>query len=247
MAGFESLIARVDVLARGDAVMRAKLETVTALLVRSIPQCDTASVGLVLQGEAMTAATYDHVSLEVDLLQYRFEEGPCLDAAGLGTSPSQVVRIDLMEEHDYQRVAPGAIDAGVTSVLSLPCTSSAGRVLGSLNLYSKGSGSFGRTAEHTAALYVSFVSDLIEHAPVFDAAMDLVAGVTSTVESSAVVNQAVGIIMQLRTCTAEAALALLAASAAARRQDLKAAAEAIVRGGSIIDDEQPGDSGRTSG
>lgn len=77
---------------------------------------------------------------------------------------------------------------------------------------------------------------MIERSAVFDAALDLVACVTSTAESSAIVNQAVGIIMQNRACTAEAAIARLAALAASDGQDLRKTAEGIVNGMAHIDE-----------
>lgn len=233
--GSELLIAQVDALARGDAVVRAKLETIVGLLVRLIPACDTASVGIVVRGGATTAATFDHVALEVDLLQYQFEEGPCLDAAGLAGGGSHVVRIDLMEDACYQRFAPGALDAGVTSSLSLPCRSDIGAILGSINMYSRGSGAFGAASEQTAAPFVAAVADIIAGSLVYDAALDLVADVTMTAEASATINQAVGMIMQNRGCSAEAAIALLTTIGMARGEDLKSAADAIVDGRPLLD------------
>ncbi|HUP85738.1 MAG TPA: GAF and ANTAR domain-containing protein [Acidimicrobiales bacterium] len=234
MSDFEDLVRRVDALARGDAVVRAKLQAAADLLVRAIPVCDTASVGLVLNGTAMTAASVDHVALEVDLLQYRFEEGPCLDA--VDHAGGQVVRVDLIDDHRYNRFAPGALDAGVTSVLSLPCSSSTGRVIGSLNLYSRGSGSFDRDSETRARPFVEYVAKTIEESPTFDLAVALVDGVTDQVEGEAVVNQAVGLIMERRRCSAESALAALGASAVARGQDLRTAAESILDGRALRDE-----------
>jgi hypothetical protein len=234
MSDFDRLVRRVDALARGDAVVRAKLEATIALLVRAIPACDTASVGIVLEGSATTAATFDHVALEVDLLQYHFEEGPCLDS--IEDEGGHVVRVDLIEDRQYRRFAPGALDAGVTAVLSLPCVSRAGQVIGSLNLYSRGSGPFAPDSETTAAPFIAYAGEIIEDSPAFQLAVELVDEVTDRVQASAVINQAVGLIMQHRQCTAEAALAALGTSAVARGQDLRTAAEAVIGGRALIDE-----------
>lgn len=63
--------------------------------------------------------------------QYRCKEGPCLDAV---VGDGQVVRVDLLHDGSpYRRMAPGALDAGVNSVLSVPIYDGIG-VIGSLNL-----------------------------------------------------------------------------------------------------------------
>lgn len=240
MTYFEPLIARVDALARGDAVIRAKLEAVAALLVRMIPDCDSVSIGIILEGAATTAAASDHVALEVDLLQYKFQEGPCLDSVSSGGGAGQVVRIDLIDDPRYRRFAPGALDAGIASVLSIPCMSRAGRVVGSLNLYSRRRGTLGPAAEAAAAPFAAFVAETISESAVLDAASDLVAEVTTAVERHAIINQAVGLIIKRRGCTAEAALAALGWTATARGQDLPTAARAIVNGRALADEHSEG-------
>lgn len=238
MTYFEPLITRVDALARGDAVIRARLESIVGLMVRMVPDCDSVSIGVVLQGMATTAATSDHVALEVDLLQYKSEEGPCLDSVGAdeGGNEGKVVRIDLIDDPKYRRFAPGALDAGVASVLSIPFRSRSGQVVGSVNLYSKTPGTLGPAAEEAAEPFVSFVAETVEDSPVLDAALELVAEVTTAVEEHAIINQAVGVIMQHRGCTAESALAALGVTATARGQDLRTAAQAVLRGRPLSDD-----------
>lgn len=241
MTYFEPLIAQVDALARGDAVIRAKLEAVAALLVRTIPDCDSVSIGIILEGAATTAATSDHVALEVDLLQYKFQEGPCLDAVSSdGDGVGQVVRVDLIDDPKYRRFAPGALDAGIASVLSIPCLTRAGRVVGSVNLYSRLAGTMGPETEAAAAPFVDFVAEIISESALLDAASDLVDEVTTAVENHAIVNQAVGIIIKRRGCTAEAALAALGWTATARGQDLPTAAQAVVNGRALADEHSEG-------
>src|SRR3954454_12592185 len=114
MSELSDLLTRVDALARGDSDVRARLGAAAQLAVRIVPGCSSASVAILLQTGVSTAAVSDRVALEVDLLQYRFGEGPCLDAL-----EGQVVRVDLRHDDTYQRIAPGALDAGVSAVLSL--------------------------------------------------------------------------------------------------------------------------------
>jgi AmiR/NasT family two-component response regulator len=60
--------------------------------------------------------------------------------------------------------------------------------------------------------------------------------VTRDVETSATINQAVGVVMDRRRCTAEAALAILTQTATARGQDLPTAAQALLDGRPLIDE-----------
>src|SRR4051812_6294188 len=116
MPDLTDLLVRVDAIARGDVVVRARLGAAAQLALRIIPGCSSVSIAILLETGVSTAAVSDRVALEVDLLQYRFGEGPCLDAL-----EGQVVRVDLRADEAYQRITPGALDAGVASILSLPC------------------------------------------------------------------------------------------------------------------------------
>src|SRR3954469_8219215 len=116
MSDLTGLLARVDAIARGDTIVRARLGAAAQLAVRIVPGCSSSGVAIVLETGVSTAAVSDRVALEIDLLQYRFGEGPCLDAL-----EGQVVRVDLRDDGSYRRIAPGALDAGVATVLSLPC------------------------------------------------------------------------------------------------------------------------------
>lgn len=225
MSDLDPQLAQVDVLARGDAVIRAKLEMLADLIVRIVPGCDSASVAIVLEGRSLTAAVTDHVALEIDLLQYQRAQGPCLDAV---EGPGQVVRVDFIDNASaYQRIAPGALDVGVRSVLSVPLRH-AGAAIGSLNLYSRSPGGFDDSSERAAVPFAECASIAIVEAPVLAAAIDLVGGVVAVMEDASVVEQAVGMVMHTSACTAEAARQSIARLAPAYG-GLRQAADAVVR------------------
>jgi hypothetical protein len=208
------LLARVDALARGDSVVRARLGAAAQLAVRIVPGCSSASVAILLETGVSTAAVSDRLALEVDLLQYRFGEGPCLDVL-----QGQVVRVDLREDEAYRRFAPGAIDAGIATVLSLPCQAPDGRIIGSLNLYGTESDTLER-AEAAAAPFVAYVTEVLLESDVLAVARTFVDEATTWLDEQGLVNRAVGFLAHRRGCTPEAALAVLAAAAADRNVPL---------------------------
>lgn len=236
MSNFQEQFAQVDALARGDAVARARLEVTVDLAVRLIDGCDAASVALLVEGRSATLAVTDHVALEVDLVQYRCSEGPCLDAvAGDG----QVVRVDLLDNlSEYRRMAPGAVDAGINSVLSVPFYDGS-TVIGSLNLYSRGRDSFDAGADASARPFAEAAATAVVDGPLLSAATDLVAGIVLGMEDESVTNQAIGLIMHRKGCSADAARRLLQEQANASGASVVAAAQAF------LDDPPPPTVGAT--
>lgn len=178
---------------------------------------------MVIEGRPTSAAISERVALEVDLMQYRAEEGPCLDAL-----EGKIVRLDVIEGAHYERFAPGALDAGVAEVLSLPCIID-GRVVGSVNCYSRTRRGLAG-AEDLAAPVVAVVSETIAGSPLLQAAVDLADRATETMEEHMLVNRAVGFVAHRRGCSMEAALAVIVETAVAAGQSLREAAEVILEG-----------------
>ena len=230
MVDLTPLIARVDALARGDAVLREKLDAIAALTLRLVEGCDSVSIALVIEGEARTAAVTDRVSLEVDLIQYRVDEGPCLEALG-----GRFIRLDLIESSAYERFAPGAMDAGIRDIVSVPCAHPDGRVVATMNIYSRTEGGLMDAATAVAPL-VAYLTETISESPVLDAAVELADSASAALEENAVVHQAVGYLAASRTWSMEAALAALVATSVMRGEDLRTVSEAVLAGRVAIDD-----------
>src|SRR3954462_11690270 len=62
----------------------------------SVPGCDAASIAISVEGRPATAAITARIALELDLVQYETEEGPCLTSF----RSMETVRIDLVEHGD---------------------------------------------------------------------------------------------------------------------------------------------------
>lgn len=195
-------LARVNRLLQTQRTLPAKLETIVAMVKRTIPGCDSAGIIMLIDGEPTTSAVSDRLTVEVDLVQYETGEGPCLAAINEG----QAIRIDVMERDTrFSRLAPGAVAHGVHSVLSLPLTAH-GRAVGALNLYSHEVGAFDRRSEELARPLAQYAADVISNSPLYAYSLDLVEGLIEDLESQAIILRATGVLIATERLTGEAAL-----------------------------------------
>lgn len=218
---FTNRLARVNKLVSTQRTLPAKLEAVVAMAKRTLVNCDAAGISLVIQDEPTTVAVSDRVAVEIDLVQYQTGTGPCLTAIREGN----VIRIDLVEKDiRFGRFAPGAVDIGVNSVLSLPLVSH-GETVGALNLYSWLPDAFDESTVSSAAPLVEYAAETVATSPLYAYSLDMVEGLVETLEDQAIIAQGIGWMMASRSCTQSEALDLLRSSALAKDQSLRAAAE----------------------
>jgi transcriptional regulator with GAF, ATPase, and Fis domain len=195
-------LARVTKLLKTQRTLPAKLETVVAIVKRTVPNCDAAGISLVIDGEPTSVAVSDRLAVEIDLVQYRTGEGPCLAAM----SDSNVVRIDVLERDSrFVRFAPGALDQDVHSVLSTPLTAN-GRTVGALNMYSRAVDAFDGGAEEAVRPMAEYAAEAIGTSPLYAYSLDMVEGLLETMEARAVIGQATGVIMAGEHTTSDEAL-----------------------------------------
>ena len=184
-------LARVTKLLKTQRTLPAKLEAVVALVKRTIPACDAAGVCLLIDGEPTSVAVSDRLAVEIDLVQYRTAEGPCLAALDAG----QVIRIDVLEaDTRFTHFAPGALDLDLSSVLSMPLTAN-GRTVGALNLYSQQPDAFDDRSEEAAQPMVDYAAEVISTSAIYAYSLDMVDGLAETIESQALIDQATGVLM----------------------------------------------------
>lgn len=149
-----------------------------------------------------------------------------------GHHPGHVVRVDLIDNDSaYQRLAPGALDAGIRSVLSVPLYDS-DRVIGSLNVYSASPHVFEGASERAAAPFAEMAAAVIAASPVLPAAIGLVEDVVEAMEEGAMLEQAVGVVMARRACTMPAARRVLV-SLETVFGSARAVSEAVLRDPSV--------------
>ena len=217
-------LSRVARLLETQRTLPARLESVVAIAKRTIPGCDAAGVILMVEGEPTSTAVTDRLAVEIDLVQYETGEGPCLAAI----TESQVIRIDVIErESRFTRFAPGALDHEINSALSLPLEVG-GTSVGALNLYSHDANAFDEQTVSAAQPLVDYAAEAIARSPLYAYSLDMVEGLVESLESRALIGQAMGVLMVTDHCTTEEALDRLRETALAGGTSMRAEAERVI-------------------
>src|SRR3954466_16407679 len=111
-----SLQRLADVL-QTERTLGVALASIAEAATRSVPGCDAATIALSIGGQPATAAMTGTVALELDMVQYDHDDGPCLTSFRTASA----LRLDLYEQHEtFPHVAIAAERVGVRAVLSVP-------------------------------------------------------------------------------------------------------------------------------
>jgi GAF domain-containing protein len=182
------------------------LAKVADLAKRTISGADEVSITLVGAGGARTAAYTGERAATVDEWQYRQGHGPCLAAAAANIT---VTVPDVAGESRWPDWADWAIVAGVHSSMSigLPVHQS---VSGAFNVYATKPHAFDEDAVILAQTFGGYAAMAMAHAQMSDGTVAPAGQASAAMDRRAVIEQAKGIIMAQRRCTADEAFAVLA-------------------------------------
>ena len=182
--------AEHDVETTIDALVRAALQ--------HIPGAEYAGVSLLTKGHLQTVAPTNDLVVQVDRLQYRTGEGPCMDAI----REQHTYRTgDLRSEERWPAFAPAAADTGIFSMLSFRLFVTE-TTLGSLNLYSSEKAAFSEQAEVDGRLFAS-------HAAIALVGAQTEAQLHQAIETRDIIGTAKGILMERHGVNQAAAFAML--------------------------------------
>lgn len=203
---------------------QSALRRLVQLAVKHVDGCGWASITAVRGGQGKSVAISDEVAQQVDELQYRLGEGPCMAAA---ENASDYLLFDIADEPRWPRFAEAAAaQTPVRSVLAFQLT--AGRAV-ALNLYADHPGAFSSDAIDTATIFAAHASSLIALHEAEDQAMNLEAAL----ESSRGIGVALGVLMSARKITQEQAFALLRAASQNLHRKLRAVAAEVAETGTL--------------
>lgn len=234
-------LSRVTKLLKTQRTLPAQLEAVVGIVMRSVPSCDAAGIVLLVDGEPTSVAVTDRFAMEIDLVQYRTEEGPCLSALHDG----DVVRIDILEKDSrFTRFAPGALDRGLRSVLSTPLDAN-GRTVGALNMYSLSANAFDERTSEAVRPMAEYAGQAIGTSPLYAYSIDMVEGLMEDLESRAMIGQATGVLMATQEESSEDALGRLRDLAIRSGESMRTVAEWVIkeRPSGTVDTLTPRDDG----
>lgn len=208
-----------------DESVRDTLRSILALALRSIPACHAASVTVLDdKGHPSTFVGTDEETYELDRRQYALHDGPCLDAA----RRQQVNRWSQREaEQQWPEFTDLAKELGLCSYLAAGL-GLGGRPLGALNLYSHDIDGFDRLDETLLSLLTAPAAAAIVIASRYSQARDLAAQLDQALQSRAVIDHAIGIIMAESHCDASRAFEALSRASNNRNMKLRDLASEIV-------------------
>jgi GAF domain-containing protein len=197
--------------------VEATLDLVTHTAVDAIQGADEASISYV-HGRRLVearAATGD-LPRQVDQLQTRTGEGPCLDSIW----DHHTVRVeDMRAERRWPRFAAGAADLGALSSLSFQLFVRAD-TLGALNLYAREPHAFGAESEDVGLVFAA-------HAAVALSGAQQEQNLRTAVSSRDLIGQAKGILMERHRLTADQAFAVLVRASSRTNRKLVDLAEEL--------------------
>jgi hypothetical protein len=221
----DSLTELAQTLTQNESI-RSTLESIQGLALRTIPHCHAASVTVLdNRGQPGTIVATNEDTYELDRRQYELADGPCLDAAR-----RQVVnRWSLAEARQrFPEFTSIAKEMGLRSYLSAGLAL-AGRRLGALNLSSQFDNGFSQLDEDLIALFTVPASAAIVVADRYADARDLAGQLEQALQSRAVIDRAIGILMAESRCTPEEAFATLSRASNNRNVKLRELAAEIVQ------------------
>ncbi|HEY6746645.1 MAG TPA: GAF and ANTAR domain-containing protein [Mycobacteriales bacterium] len=214
-------LARLDLSA---LTLTEALERVAQLARRTVPGADEVSVILMEDKRARTVAFTGDLAVQLDERQYDKGFGPCLDAAVSGDT---IVIPDTAADDRYRDFGAVAARAGMSSSLSVGMPV-AQRVVGGLNVYGHAPNAFDKAAVELAQQFAGFGALVLVNAALVDSKAVLATQLERAMASRAVIEQAKGIIMGRKYCSADQAFAELVRSSQGANRKLRDIASDIV-------------------
>jgi transcriptional regulator with GAF, ATPase, and Fis domain len=207
-----------------DTDLNGVLDTIAALAKRTIPGAEEVSVTLVRDGKPRTAAFTGELAVNLDESQYETGHGPCLEAAATATTVSVP---EIASETRWPQWTPRALDGGALSSLSigLPIRE---KVTGALNIYATKPEAFDDDGVVLGQTFASYAAVALANAHLYDATATLAQQLQTAIESRAVIEQAKGIVMGDRRCSADEAFHILTKLSQDSNRKLRDVAAALV-------------------
>jgi GAF domain-containing protein len=201
----------------------ATLAAITGAAVTSVPGTDECGITLVIDRRRVESrAPTGDLPREIDRLQERLGEGPCLDAV----YDERTVHIDDIEDEDrWPRFAAEAAEAGMRSMLSFQLFVTGG-TLGALNLYAREPHAFDEESESVGLVFAS-------HASIALAGAQQEEHLRAAVASRDLIGQAKGILMERYRVTADEAFRLLVGTSSRTNRRVADIAEELCATGAM--------------
>jgi GAF domain-containing protein len=188
------------------------LREMLAIAAGAMREGTMASIALRRDDGPRTVAYSAPAAVALDALQFSAGAGPCVEAIESGEPAGSD---DLAAESRWSGPAAGLSAQGVRSVHAMPLAFG-GQVQGTLNLYSELPGGFPSETMAAAAVTAGQAAVLFQAVLQSARLEEVIAQLRAALNTRAVIDQALGIIMARRQCTAPAAFDILRRSSQRR-------------------------------
>ena len=202
-----------------DDSPKEAMERAVVVATQIIPGCDEAGVCVVYRGDRIdTHATSSDSLRQIDMLQHKLDEGPCLDAL---RQDHTVLSNDLSKDDRWPSWGPQVVERlGLRSSVSYRLFSTDAN-LGALNLYAKEPSGFTDEDIHDGLA-------LAAHVAVALAAAQEVEQLEKALGGRTVIGQATGILMERFDLDPDRAFSVLSRMSQQKNVKLRQLAEQIV-------------------
>jgi GAF domain-containing protein len=219
-------VDRLSRLRLRDHSMESALQEVAELAKASVVGASEVSVSLVTKDRADTVVSTGQLAVDLDESQYERGYGPCLDASRSG----EVMHIDdATTEERWGDYTKAAVERGAFSSVSVPMTvHDEPRVSAALNVYGVSPHAFDDESMRTAIMLAGQAETTLANVHAHDSSRELVKQLTQALETRPVIDQAKGILMRDRGCTAEEAFGLLVSASQRSNRKLRDIAQGVV-------------------
>lgn len=215
----EKLIVTLDT----EEDFQVLLHQVCLQVTQAVPGVDEATVTLLRDGKAHTAATTSELVAELDRDQYR-HGGPCLDAARTGL----LERVAIEEAYErWPQFTRDAHAAEFDSYLSAPLVVNTEHA-GAINCYGSQAQGFAELDARLLELYTTAAEAILRTYHRYLTAAEAAQQLRTALTSRAVIDQAKGILMAIREVSADEAFTLLVEQSQRENIKLRDLAERFV-------------------
>ena len=200
------------------------LQRIAAAAFDVVPELDEVSVTLMEGDRPKTVVFTGSLASYLDERQYELGFGPCLDAAVSGST----ITVDTADPTTaYPDFAQIAASRGITHVLSvgMPIPQ---RTVGALNMYSATNHAITPDSVALAQAFAGYAGFAVANAALYHSAVEEAQHMHTALRTRAVIEQAKGILMGTRRCTAEEAFTLLTRASQNQNRKLRDIAIEIV-------------------
>ena len=187
-----------------EGSVAATLHQLVALAVATIEGCDYAGIFVAEGTDVNTPYFTDPLVVELDAIQRRTGEGPCLDAMA---QDGVFYAEDLADDGRWPRFGVDAVAAGVRSLLAVPLPINGDP--GALNLYARYPQAFGVIDRGRASLLAAMAGMAISSARTHEDEERRAANLQAALATREMIGQAQGILMERERITPDQAFDIL--------------------------------------